>query len=69
MQSQLDQIGDLPQSAAFWHYRPEESALVYAFYLLLADPELEDVFADFTAREEQNGVDAERAQGRPSEPL
>ena len=32
MQSQPNQIGHLPQSAAFWH-RPEESALVYAFYL------------------------------------
>jgi hypothetical protein len=68
MQSQLDQIGDLPQSAVLWH-RPEESALVYAFYLLLADPELEDVFADFTAGEKQNVVEHERAQGRPSEPL
>lgn len=69
MQSQLNQIGDLSQSAAFWHHRPEEGALVYAFYLLLADLELEDVFADFTAREEQNVVDGGRAQGKPSEPL
>ena len=68
MQSQLNQIGDLPQSTAFRH-RPDESALVYAFYLLLADPDFEEVFADFTAREERSVVDGERAQGRPSEPV
>jgi len=51
MQSQPNEIGDLPQSAAFWQNWPEESALVFAFYLLLADLEPEEVFAEFTARE------------------
>ena len=69
MQSQPNEIGDLPQRVAFGQNQPEESALVYAFYLLLADLELEDVFADFTALEEQNVVEGERAQGRPSELL
>jgi len=53
MQSQQRQIGDLPKSAAsFLQKWPDESALAYAFYLLLADLELEEVFAEFMVREE-----------------
>ena len=69
MQSQPNEIGDLPQSAAFRQNWPEESALVYAFYLLLADLELEEVFAEFTAREGQNQVDGDSARGQPTEPV
>jgi len=69
MQSQPNEIGDLPQRVAFWRNQPEESALVYAFYLLLADLELEDVFAEFTAREERNQVDGERARDQPTGPV
>ena len=67
MQSQQSQIGDLPQSAASFRQKwPEESALAYAFYLLLADLELEEVFAEFMAREERNQMDSHSAGSQPT---
>jgi len=58
MQSQQNQIGDPPQSAAsLWQKLPEECALAYAFYLLLADLELEEVFAEFMVREDRTQMD------------
>ena len=62
MQSQQNQIGDLAQSAAFfWQKWPEMNALAHAFYLLLADLELEQVFAEFVVREERNQIDTHSA--------
>lgn len=67
MKSQQSQIGDLPQSAAYlWQTWPEESALAYAFYLLLADLELEEVFAEFIVREELNQMDSPSAGSQPT---
>jgi len=67
MQSQQSQIGDLPQSAAsFWQKLQEECALAYAFYLLLADLELEEVFAEFIVREELNQMDSPSAGSQPT---
>ena len=67
MQSQQSQIGDLPQSAAsFWQKWPEESALAYAFYLLLAELELGEVFAEFMVREEPNQMDSHPAGASPT---
>jgi len=67
MRSQQSQIGDLLQSAAsFWQKWPEERALAYAFYLLIADLELEEVFAEFIVREERNQMDSHSAGAPPT---
>jgi hypothetical protein len=67
MQSQQSQIGDLSQSAAsFCEKCPEESALAYAFYLLLADLDLGDVFAEFMVRDERDQLDGHSAGASPT---